>query len=257
MHASIARTHLIDGVHYSLDDTNALLETSWACGSTTEGPADLLVGRDGGPAYLTGYFTLDHTNFRLDLVGGYDPDCLPVADLAKGYTQAYSEAFGSALLSPVPSYCTEFSNYCVNLRILMDRAHPKPVKRGLFTDNDGEPNLVLRHRMFQECVGPIDLSDSEDDVLFRMVNWPVPASCKDIHRAITYTHKPSPIPVFVVGSNNLIHPSEYVSQLHGSVVRVDFSLIHKVVGQEVPASLFLALINCILVLENDVLAGFL
>ncbi|KAG8790340.1 hypothetical protein FRC12_012126 [Ceratobasidium sp. 428] len=228
MYTSIVRADLVDDTHYYLNDLGALLDTSWAYGSTTEGPADILVGRDGGPAYLTGYFTLDRTNFRLDPVGGYDPECLPVADLAKGFTHAYSKAFGSVLLSPIPSRRSEFSEYSSNIRSLMDQVRPEPTERGFFADNNGEVNFVVRHRMFQERSTLGDPSDSQMDEPFRMINWPVPASCRKFHETISGTHKPAPIEAFVIGCNDLIRPSEYVSQLRGAVARVDFSLIHKV-----------------------------
>ncbi|QRV90291.1 hypothetical protein RhiJN_18309 [Ceratobasidium sp. AG-Ba] len=251
MYNFFASRHQNDNSCYPLGDADSLRDTSWAFGSTSEGPANLLVGCDGGPAYLTGFFTLDYTSFRLDAVGGYDPNCLSVADSNKGHYRAYLETFGSVVLSPIPSRFAEFSDYCVNMRILMNRAHPKAIERGLFTDIDGMTGFVARHRMFQERAVPCDSSDSEVEAPFRMVNWPTPANCKPFHEAILHTHKPAPVMAFVEGCSNLIEPSEYVQHLRGSIARVDFGLIHKVVGQEVPASVFLALIDQIVVLKHD------
>ncbi|KAG8728400.1 hypothetical protein FRC10_005010 [Ceratobasidium sp. 414] len=248
MKSSIAGPHL--GVnHCYLGHQDMFSNTSWSVGSTTEGPADLLVNREGDPIHLCGYFTIEQSGFHLDAQGGYDQHKLPVADLEKGYLRAYAEAFGLIQLGPVPSRTEEFGDYLASIHCLMDQIHPLPIQHGLFAENCGWLNLVVRHRMFKEH-GVKDSPLDYESEPFQMANWPVAPNSQAIHKAVAVTHNPRPVPAWVAGCNDLIEPLNYVSVLRGTVAFVDFTLIHQVVGTERPASQFMGLIERIVVLEE-------
>ncbi|KAG8709630.1 hypothetical protein FRC08_018220 [Ceratobasidium sp. 394] len=247
----------IAGPHIGINDCylgrkDILSNTSWSVGSTSEGPADLLVDRNGDPVHLCGFFTIEPSGFRLDAQGGYDRDRLPVADLGKGHVRAYAEAFGSVQLGPVPSRVEEFGHYLAIIRCLMDGIRPLPIQRGLFAENSGQPNLVVRHRMFKafQEYGLKDSPINYESKSFEMANWPAAPNCMAFHKSIMATHEPRPVPAWVAGCNDPIEPSNYVSVLRGAVAFVNFTLIHQVVGTECPASRFMGLIDRIVVLEE-------
>ncbi|KAG8707403.1 hypothetical protein FRC08_000512 [Ceratobasidium sp. 394] len=250
MKYSIAGPYLDDAYCY-LGDADAIRKLDWSVGYVSEGPSDVLVNRKGDFVRATGLFTIEHSGFRLNPLTVYNPDAPSAVDHSKGHVRAYSEALGSIQLGPVPSRYGEFLDYCANLRTLMARVHPLPIQRGLFVNNGNLSNLVVRHRMFKDR----ELKDSPfeyNEAHFEMANWPVSPNCKAFHDAIAGTHKPCPVHAWVAGVNDLVHPSDYNSVLRGAVALVDFTLIHQVVGTEVPASRFMALIDRIVVLENEI-----
>ncbi|KAM5539137.1 hypothetical protein V8D89_007194 [Ganoderma adspersum] len=86
-------------------------------------------------------------------------------------------------------------------------------------------HLRLRHKIFQEKASKDDIDPTADlPAKFQLATWPVNDTIQTHLDALVNTHFTRPLPAFDINAN-LIPPSSYVDELHGTTVLAGFHAI--------------------------------
>ncbi|KAG8709632.1 hypothetical protein FRC08_018222 [Ceratobasidium sp. 394] len=180
-----------------------------------------------------------------------------------------AESKATALLGPVPSLTNEFNRCVENLKALLSKVVPYVDQSGMMVQENGRTLIKVTHEMFmlREGASASDLTphalseadehdsegngplDTEVMPAFRMQNWPVQDNCIRLCDAMVKTYRVNPLPAFMDGSAHPIVPTNYTNCLRGAIVRIYFTLSHKILRRKIPSSFFTATVDEIVVLQ--------
>ncbi|KAG8707404.1 hypothetical protein FRC08_000513 [Ceratobasidium sp. 394] len=242
-------------------------KTEWKVGGTG---SDILTNKKTGEAaILSAVGVLTHDgNFFEPNAGFQGEGSMKDWQLAKGAVRAMAESKATALLGAVPSMADEFKQSIANLSALLSNVVPYVDQFGMMVKQGDRSFLKLTHEMFVPREGasasdldPKALANSDDsqgvelpseaNILpaFQIENWPVSEVNIHLRDAMAKFYRVIPIPAFREGNDHPVIPSNYTTVLRGALVRVYFTVSHKVLRRKNPHSFFTATLDEIIILQ--------